>query len=62
MTLEAWVNPTALGDGLADRDAQGARPAALAYALYAHDGAGRDAGHAYTGAERGVATPGRRCR
>ena len=54
MTLEAWVNPTALGPA-GGRSLLKERGRQLAYALYANDGAGRPSGHAYTGAELGVA-------
>ena len=56
MTLEAWVNPTALGTAWRTAMLK-ERGSGLAYALYAHDGAGHNAGYAFTGAERGVASP-----
>ena len=48
MTLEAWVNPTALGTAWRTAMLK-ERGSGLAYALYAHDGAGHNAGYAFTG-------------
>jgi hypothetical protein len=56
MTLEAWVNPTALGSTWRTAVIKEA-PGALAYALYASEGAGRASGHANTGTEFDVRSP-----
>ena len=56
MTLEAWVNPSALGarwrTALLKENGTG-----LAYALYANDGANRAAGFINTGSDQGVLSP-----
>jgi hypothetical protein len=56
MTLEAWVNPTALGSSWRTAVIKEA-PGALAYALYASEGTGRASGHANTGSESDVRSP-----
>ncbi len=49
MTLEAWVNPSALGSAWRTAMLK-ERAAGLSYALYAHDGAGHSAGYVSQGA------------
>ena len=53
MTLEAWVNPAALG-GAWRTALLKENGGTLAYALYAHDGARGPAGHVNPGADTGV--------
>ena len=55
MTLEAWVNPSALGS--AWRTAMLKEGGGLSYALYAHDGAGHSAGYIDQGTDRDVVSP-----
>ena len=51
MTLEAWVNPSALGRRLADGGLQ-ADGSGMAYALYANNGGARPAGQVNIGGEQ----------
>jgi glucose/arabinose dehydrogenase/PKD repeat protein len=56
MTLEAWVNPTALGATWRTAVLK-ENGAGLAYALYANDGANRAAGYLTTGSDQGLSSP-----
>jgi glucose/arabinose dehydrogenase/PKD repeat protein len=56
MTLEAWVNPTALGSAWRTAMLK-EHGGSLAYALYAHDGAGHSAAYANSGSELGTTSP-----
>jgi chitodextrinase len=50
MTLEGWVNPTALGVDWRTVVVK-EQPSQLAYALYAHDGGPGPSGHAFVGSD-----------
>src|SRR3954447_2128090 len=50
MTLEAWVNPSSLGTTWRTVVIK-EQPAALAYSLYASEGASRASGHVFTSSE-----------
>jgi hypothetical protein len=56
VTMEAWVNPTALGSTWRTAVIKEA-PGALAYALYANEGTGRASGHVRTTSEFDVRSP-----
>jgi PKD repeat protein/glucose/arabinose dehydrogenase len=57
MTMEAWVNPSALGSNWRTAVIKEAPPGALAYALYASEGTPRASGHVNTGTESDVRSP-----
>jgi glucose/arabinose dehydrogenase len=57
MTLEAWVNPTALGSAWRTAMLK-ENGGTLAYGLYPHDGAGHSSAHVNQGADLNLTSPG----